>query len=297
MTLYNGDGFAPHDSLKPAFQMPAEALPSSHPKWYLVDLAKEPEALRALFTHDAAPVYDLIYLPKRDREMALNGPLLIEPVSDTCHDWLREWTERGRALALEGRAITLQAVRAHLVSLNQAETPYGPSLFRFADPVVLGGLGGSLTEAQCGRLLGPLNRIEGVYREMPWQLHRPEAAALAPQFESSDNVSKGRFTLTKQNIEYVEKEREQRLAKALAVHYGLELPVINAWFRHLKLLGAPSEQSLAEGAQTLSQRGFNAPLEESTLLALTRANHKWPEALDALAELEPPQGRGRHATQ
>lgn len=295
MTQYNGDGFAPHDSLRPAFQTPVETPSSRQPKWYLIDLAKEPEALRALFTHDSAPVYDLIYLPEHDRDMALNGPLLIEPVSDNCHHWLRGWTEHGRALALEGSAMTLQTVRAHLVSLKQAETPYGLSLFRFADTVVLGGLGGSLTEAQCGRLLGPLNRIAGVYRDMPWLLHRPESARKLP-IEADDGAIR-HFTLTKRNIEHVEKEREQRLAEALAVHYELELAVINAWFSHLKLLGAPSEQSLAEGAQTLAQRGFNTALEETTLLALTRANHNWPEALDALAELESSQGRGHHATQ
>ncbi|HDZ37274.1 MAG TPA: hypothetical protein ENH62_03135 [Marinobacter sp.] len=75
--------------------------------WYLVDQAKHPDALRRLFEHDPAPVYDLPYIYSGYRKQAFDGPLIIKPVDDDCKTWLNDWTTTGKALALHSPQLAL----------------------------------------------------------------------------------------------------------------------------------------------------------------------------------------------
>jgi hypothetical protein len=290
MKKQQGDGFATDKNATSAFQRPADLLFAARPDWYLIDLAKQPEALRELFTCDPAPQYDLPYLPGHDRDLALNGPLLAAPISQKCRDWLSGWVNDGRALALEGANLSRKMVCDHLASLNYADTPYGNALFRYADPTILGSFGNSLTALQRIRLLGPLSGISGFYGDHTWRLYKSDAST-EPRNDSPETKKKSPFTLTHQNFEYIEQEREQRLGEALAGRYDITRQAVSTWFSQLKRLGAHSEQNLVEGSRILAQRGFTASIDELTLQTLLRTNQNWPNTLEALAGLVPKTAR------
>lgn len=263
-----------------------DIAPEFTASFYLVDQAKEPEALKRLFELDPQPVYDLPYLYSGDRDAAFAGPLLIEPDTDTARTWLQQWTLEGRALALAGTGLQLQDVRDHLVTLTRIRTPHGEALFRYADPLSLASVGASLTACQRLRILGPLSGIHGYCGGRHWALARAEAAGSAMAGELFQKP----LELSRENFDVVEAFRQDLLASALAENTaGLEPQMVKGWFRQLRALGAPSEQGLMEAASLLIRAGRSDLLQAGELARLRAAGELWSDRLEALAALETPQ--------
>tara|TARA_R110002094_G_scaffold125000_1_gene119360 strand:- start:36 stop:914 length:879 start_codon:yes stop_codon:yes gene_type:complete len=252
--------------------------------WYLVDQAKHPGVLRLLFEHDPAPVYDLPYIHSEYREQAHDGPLVIQPTARQSEEWLNGWLTEGKALALQGRLLTLEKIRNHLVSLNTVRTPHGDSLFRYADPATFGSLGASLSPCQRLRVLGPLTAIHGHHAGANWSLVKKEALAVSNE---SDELRSQPLVLTKENLAAVERYRQNLLAKSLTANNGLNDDVVSSWFQQLITLGAPNEQALVEGAELLIRQGFTKVLSEDELATIrkTRQGAYWSDTLETLATL------------
>lgn len=252
--------------------------------WYLVDQAKHPDALRLLFEQDPAPVYDLPYIHSPHREQAFDGPLIIQPTTPESEKWLHGWLTEGKALALYGPQLTLEAIRNHLVSLNNVEAPYGESLFRYADPATLGSLGNSLSPHQCLRILGPLTAIHGHYGGKNWSLARDEAHAT---LNEPDDLYSHPLVLTKENLAAVELYRQSLLAKSIAANQGLDVGIVYTWFQQLIALEARNEQALVEGAGLLAKQGYNKELSENELAMIRKHRQEacWSDTLDAIAAL------------
>lgn len=256
--------------------------PGTGSAWYLVDLAAQPDALRLLFTHDPAPRYDLPYIKGEPREVALLGPLLIEPLSADCRHWLEQWLLAGRALGLEGAGVTFRDLREHLVSLNYIRLFYGDSLFRYAEPLSLRALGSSLIPGQRRRLLGPLSAIRGRYAGENWVLMRQPSAV--PARMATDHPQP-LLELTRDNLEAIERFRQRLLANRLGRSGNLEPQLVEHWFRQLESLGARCERALVEGCRILIREGFNDVLDGQCLARVRRAGEAWSDRLEALARL------------
>lgn len=251
---------------------------------YLVDQAKHPQALRLLFEHDPVPVYDLPYIHSHYREQAFDGPLIIQPTTPESEKWLHGWLIEGKALALLGPQLTLEAIRNHLVSLNSIEAPYGKSLFRYADPATFGSLGNSLSPHQCARILGPMTAIHGHYGGKNWSLVREE---MHVALNEPDELYSHPLVLTKENLAAVELYRQSLLAKSIAANHGLDNGIVYTWFQQLITLEARNEQALVEGAGLLAKQGYNRALSENELAAIRkhRQGACWSDTLDAIAAL------------
>jgi len=252
--------------------------------WYLVDQAKHSNVLRLLFEHDPAPVYDLPYIYTQYRKQAFDGPLIIKPTTSQSEKWLHSWLTEAKTLALQGPLLTLEEIRDHLISLNTVRTPYGDSLFRYADTATLGSLGASLSHQQRLRVLGPLTAIHGCYAGANWSLKKGHPAA-HPNKATDQNPLP--LELTPENLAFVEVYRRDLLAKGLADNNKVESQTVACWFQQLTTLGAPSEQGLVEGAGLLIAQGFTSALSEAELATVrkTRQGACWSDALDALATL------------
>jgi len=252
--------------------------------WYLVDQVKHPEVLRLLFEHDPAPIYDLPYIHSEYREQAHDGPLVIQPTTRQSEEWLHGWLAKGKALALHGPLLTLEAIRDHLVSLNTVRAPQGDSLFRYADPATLGSLGTSLSHQQRLRVLGPLTALHGCYAGANWSLVKNEAQVVSTE---SNELCSQPVVLTKENLAAVERYRHNFLAKSLAANNDLDEDVVSSWFQQLIILGAPNEQALVEGAELLIRQGFTRALSEDELATIrkTRQGAYWSDTLETLATL------------
>lgn len=251
---------------------------------YLVDQAKHPEVLRLLFEQDPVPVYDLPYIHSEYREQAFDGPLIIQPTTAQSEEWLHKWMTEGKALALNGQALTLEEIREHFVSLNTVRTPNGDSLFRYADSATLGSLGTSLSPHQRLRILGPLTAIHGCYAGANWALTKEQPSALQDELKKQPPQA---LELTQENLASVEAHRRSLLAKALAEHNELEDQAVSLWFQQLETLGAPNEQGLVEGAGLLITQGFTRALSDDELVAIrkTRQGAYWSDTLKVLATL------------
>ncbi|MFC7296256.1 DUF4123 domain-containing protein [Marinobacter aromaticivorans] len=252
--------------------------------WYLVDQARHPEALRLLFEHDPAPVYELPYIHSEYRGHAYSGPLLIQPVTRQSEEWLHSWLTEGKALALYGPPLAPEAICNHLVGLNTIRAIYGDSLFRYADPATLGSLGASLSLHQRLRVLGPLTAIHGHYGGTNWSLVNSEGPVPS---NGSDEQLKTPLVLTQENLAAMEHYRQNVLAESLARSNGLADEVVSFWFQQLITLGAPNEQALAEGVELLAKQGFTGVLSEDGLATVrkTRQGANWSDTLEALAAL------------
>lgn len=252
--------------------------------WYLIDQAKHPEALRLLFEHDPAPVYDLPYIHSKYREQACDGPLVIQPTSDQSKIWLHNWLTEGKVLALHGPLLTLQELRNHLLSLNTVRTPHGDSLFRYSDTATLGSLGTSLSHPQRLRILGPITAIQGCYAGISWSLTKDQPSARPNALKEQDPLP---LELTQENLSSVEAYRRNLLAKAFADNNRLDHHAVSCWFRQLETLGAPSEQGLLEGVGLLFKQGFTRALNKAELATVrkTRQGACWSDTLEALATL------------
>lgn len=255
------------------------------PFGYLLDLAKHPETLRLLFECEAVPAYDLPYLHSDQRESAFHGPLLIEPVGDECRDWLNDWLEQGKALAVSGKHLTLQIVGQHLVSLNTVQTPYGQSLLRYADPASFGSLGPSLSDAQRLRILGPCCAIQGRYMDRNWRISGKQ-----PEDVVSPEDNPEPLKLTQENLTAIAAYRRELLSSALAESNNLEHDLVAAWFRQLEALGAPSEQGLVEGGELLIQSGLARPLNDREAKQIRQSGNHWSDKLEGIARIEPQEG-------
>ncbi|MGO1463149.1 MAG: DUF4123 domain-containing protein [Marinobacter sp.] len=251
---------------------------------YLVDQAKHPEVLRLLFEHDPVPVYDLPYIHSQYREHAYDGPLVIQPTTAESEEWLQRWLAQGSALAVYGPLLTLETIRNHLVSLNTVATPYGDSLFRYADSATLGSLGTSLSPHQRLRILGPLTAIHGCYAGENWTLTKEQPSALQDELKKQPPQP---LELTQENLASVEAHRRYLLARALADSNDLEAQTVTYWLQQLETLGAPNEQGLVEGAGVLIARGFIKALSDDELATVrkTRQGADWSDTLEALEAL------------
>jgi len=258
---------------------------STDPFGYLVDLAAHPDALRLLFERDSAPSYDLLYLYSGYREEAQAGPLLIEPLSDECDIWLKDYLQHAKALALYGANLTVQQAGQHLASLNTVQTPWGSSLFRYADPSSLRSLGPSLDPAQRQRILGPFTAIRGYYANQGWALHYLDDIQPGHGMDTS-----GPLTLSDHNFRAAEDFRKGLLAKAIAESGKRSPELTEQWFRQLEGLGAPSEQALVEGAEILIRAALTRPLTESELSSVRTSGKVWSDRLEALALINQQEG-------
>lgn len=252
--------------------------------WYLIDQAKQPDTLRLLFQQDTVPVYDLPYIHSPYREQAFDGPLIIQPTTPESEKWFHGWLTEGKALALYGPQLTLEAICNHLVSLNNVEAPYGESLFRYADPATFGSLGSSLSPHQCLRILGPLAAIHGHYGGKNWSLVRGEAHAA---LNEPDDLYSHPLVLTKENLAAVELYRQSLLAKSIAASHGLDDGIVYTWFQQLITLEARNEQALVEGAGLLAKQGYNQALSKNELAVIRKHRQEacWSDTLDAIAAL------------
>lgn len=257
--------------------------PRTDAPWYLIDLAKCPDALRRLFEAEPIPRYDLPYLHSGHREQAYHGPLLVEPSMDDGHRWLRRWLLEGKALALYGQACLMEEVRDHFASLNWIHTLDGEGFLRYADPVTFASFGDSLSRQQCQRLLGPLSAIHGFYAESHWALIKgyPEEGTSLP-----NELARAPFELTRENLAAITVFRQKLLAAALADSHGLHQEVVTGWFEQLAQLGAPSEQGLVEGAELLIQAPRTGLLSDDELASLRRQGGSWADTLEALVKLQ-----------
>jgi len=252
--------------------------------WYLVDQAKHSNVLRLLFEHDPAPVYDLPYIHSQYREQAFDGPLIIKPTTSQSEKWLHNWRAEAKALALQGPLLTLEEIRDHLISLNTVRTPYGDSLFRYADTATFGSLGASLSHHQRLRVLGALTAIHGGYAGANWSLEKDHPPAHPTEAKEQNPLP---LELTQQNLASVEVYRRNLLAKGLADNHDLAARTVSDWFQQLTTLGASSEQGLVEGAGLLIAQGFTRALSEAELATVsrTRQGAYWSDALEVLATL------------
>lgn len=255
------------------------------PFGYIVDLAKYPNALRLLFECDPAPAYDLPYLYSGYREDAYNGPLLIEPIHGESSDWLQDWLQQGKALAVFGKDLTLQSVRQHLVSLDTVQTPYGQSLFRYAAPATFASVGPSLSHLQRLRILGPLSAIRGSYMDRNWCISSQHTKG--PDFPGDDQSP---LELTQENLAAIADYRLELLSKAMAEGNNLEHGLIINWFRQLESLGAPNEQGLVEGSELLIRSGLTRPLTDMEVAHIRQTGSIWSDKLEAIARLESQEG-------
>ncbi|MGO1749581.1 MAG: DUF4123 domain-containing protein [Marinobacter sp.] len=251
---------------------------------YLVDQAKHPEVLRLLFEQDPVPIYDLPYIYSEYREQAFDGPLIIQPTTTQSEKWLHRWMTEGKALALQGQQLSLEAIREHFVSLNTARTPNGDSLFRYADSAALGSLGTSLSPHQRLRILGPLTAIHGCYAGANWALTKEHPSVLEDEQKMQPPQP---LELTQENLASVEAHRRHLLAKDLADNNELKAQTATYWFQQLETLGAPNEQGLVEGARLLIAQGFTRALsdDELTTVRKTRQGADWSDTLEALEAL------------
>ncbi|MDO6443554.1 DUF4123 domain-containing protein [Marinobacter sp. 2_MG-2023] len=251
---------------------------------YLVDQSKHPDALRLLFEHDPTPVYDLPYIHSEYRELASDGPLVIQPVSARSKEWLHKWLAEGKALVLYGQELTLEATCDHFACLNTVFSPGGESLFRYADPATLASLATSLSPHQRLRILGPLTAIHGCHAGANWSLTKAQPKALPDELWERNPAP---LELTQENLASAEAYRRGLLANALAENNGLQKQTVSGWFQQLKTLGATSEQGLVEGAGVLIMRGFTRTLNDGEIstLSKTRQGACWSDVLEALATL------------
>ncbi|UQG56023.1 MULTISPECIES: DUF4123 domain-containing protein [unclassified Marinobacter] len=252
--------------------------------WYLVDQAKHPDVLRLLFEHDASPIYDLPYIHTQYHEQAFDGPLIIKPTTNQSEKWLHKWLAEAKALALQGPLLTLEEIRDHLISLNTVRTPYGDSLFRYADTATFGSLGASLSHHQRLRVLGPLTAIHGCYAGTNWSLKKDHSPAHPTEAKEQNPLP---LEVTQENLAFVEVYRRDLLAKGLADNNKLAAQTVSCWFQQLTTLGASSEQGLVEGAGLLIAQGFTRALSEAELATVSRTRQRayWSDTLDALATL------------
>lgn len=260
-------------------------LPTDTPCGYLVDLARFPEALRLLFELDPVPVYDLPWIYTQSQEEAYAGPILIIPERDACSEWLRASYQEGKALALYGSNLSLDSISQHLVTLNKVMTPYGESLFRYADSASLGTLGASLTALQRQQVLGPLAALHGCYNDTFWALQSCSDGNQATLPEATGPLSLGR-----DNLAAVEAHRKDLLIRAFADSSKRPEPIIRHWCQQLEELGAPSEQGLVEGMEVLIQAGFRQPLTATELTTARTSSDVWSGRLEALAQIVPQEG-------
>lgn len=273
----------PHARTTPAFAYHSDDM-ANVARWYLVDQAAHPSALRLLFEHETVPQYDLPYIHSAYRDQAFNGPLLVEPVTESGKQWLREWTAEGKALALSGSAITLADISNHFIGLNTVGTPYGLNIFRYQDPLTIASLGASLSAQQSARILGPLSAICGHHGGSHWSLtadwrQKPRTITTESQPQP--------LMLTKDNLAGAQAYRCQALAQSLADSNGLSHEIVCSWFQQLKYLGAPSEQGLVEAAGLLLQNGFIRQLSTAELTKLQKTGQGvWSNTLEALAKLQ-----------
>lgn len=260
-------------------------LPTDTPCAYLVDLAKYPEALRLLFERDPSPVYDMPWIYTQSREEALAGPILVMPERDVCEEWLLASYQQGKALALYGRDLTLKTINQHLITLNKVVTPFGESLFRYADSASLGTLGASLTAFQRKRILGPLTAIHGHYGDTFWALQSHTDSG-----QSAMTSTTGPLTLTRDNLAAAEAIRKNRLIGAFAASNDYPEALVKQWCRQLEELGAPNEQGLVEGMEVLARAGFRQPLADTELGTASKSSDVWSGRLEALAQITPQEG-------
>ncbi|HCW90648.1 MAG TPA: hypothetical protein DHU56_11470 [Marinobacter sp.] len=259
--------------------------PSDTPCAYLVDLAKYPDAPRLLFERDPAPVYDMPWIYTQTQEEAFGGPKLIIPQGDACADWLWSSYRAGRALALYGNDLTLKSISQHLVTLNKVITPFGESLFRYADSASLGTLGASLTAPQRQRILGPLNAIHGYYGDHFWVLSYITGNAGCAEPDTTEPLA-----LTRDNLAAAESVRKEWLIRAFADSNDYPQPLVTKWCSQLETLGARSEQDLMEGMQVLADAGFEQPLTDMELSTVDKSSEAWSDRLELLAQITPQEG-------
>jgi len=260
-------------------------LPTDTPCGYLVDLAKYPEAPRLLFERDPVPVYDMPWIYTQSQEEAYAGPKLIIPQLGACAEWLWTSYQEGKALALYGKDLTLENISQHLVTLNAVMTPFGESLFRYADSASLGTLGASLTAYQRQRILGPLTAIHGYYGGDFWALRYIAGDTEYPRAETT-----GPLTLTRDNLAVAEEARKGRLIHAFAHSNGYPEPLVRQWCRQLEELGAPSEQGLVEGMEVLAHARCSEPLTDTELSAARKGSDAWSGRLESLARITSREG-------
>lgn len=260
-------------------------LPTAIPCAYLVDLAKYPEALRLLFERDPSPVYDMPWICTQTREEAFAGPLLVKPEGETCEEWLWTSYQEGKALVLYGRDLTLKAISQHLVTLNKVVTPFGESLFRYADSASLGTLGASLTALQRKRFLGPLTAIHGRYDDTFWALQ-----SHTDSDQSATTATTEPLALTRDNLAAAEAIRKNRLIGDFVASNDYPEALVKQWCRQIEELGAPNEQGLVEGIEVLAHAGFDRPMTGTELSAARNSSDTWSDRLELLAQMTPQEG-------
>jgi hypothetical protein len=231
--------------------MPLSTPPLS--VFYLVDLALYPQLLRQMFEIDERPVYERLYLQTAYAQHAQQGPILISFSNDRARAIAVSWVQQGAAIELHSHA-PLPQVATHYRQLTHVDRQTGPpALFRYADSRLYAGLSSVLTDGETHALLGPITTMKGVANGKAWRLDSP-----AP-----DDEPLGKFRLTVDHEQALQRARDQAFCQQLASDYGVAYELVQQWLQQMKALPLSAEYACWEGCQLLAVSDYPAPLSPS----------------------------------
>ncbi len=243
--------------------------------FYLIDLALYPQLSRQLFEIDESPGYEPLYLQTAYARYAQQGPLLFSPSNGRAHVAAARWVQQGAAIALHTRA-TLSDVAKHYRQLTHVERQEGPpALFRYADSRIYAGLVSGLTEGETHALLGPIEVMKGVANGEAWRLESP-----AP-----DTEPLGKFILTADHEQALQRKREQTFCQQLASDQGVAFSQAQQWLQQMKALSLTTEYARWEGCRILAASEYRAPLSPSHMEQLKANKGPRQAVLDELHRL------------
>ncbi|WP_167538000.1 DUF4123 domain-containing protein [Vreelandella boliviensis] len=245
------------------------------PVFYLVDLSLYPQLLRQMFEIDERPVYDQLYLQTAYAQHAQQGPILISLSNDSAHVAAASWVAQGAAIELHSHA-TLSQVAAHYRQLTHVDRHAGPpALFRYADSRLYAGLTSVLSDGETHALLGPITVMKGVANGEAWRLDSP-----AP-----DDEPLGKFRLTLDHEQALQRARDRAFCQQLASDYGVAYSLVQQWLQQMKALSLSAEYAYWEGCQLLAASDYPAPLSPSHIEQLKAHKGSRQAMLDELQTL------------
>ncbi|SNY99023.1 DUF4123 domain-containing protein [Halomonas sp. hl-4] len=243
--------------------------------FYLIDLALYPQLLQQMFEIDERPAYEQLYLQTAYAQHAQQGPILMSFSTASAHDAASRWVQQGAAIALYSDA-TLAEVAAHYRQLTHVDRQEGPpALFRYADSRLYGGLAGALTEGETHALLGPIKAISGVTNGEAWRLESP-----VPGDEPL-----GKFSLTADHEQALQRTRDQAFCQQLASDHGLSTSLAQQWLQQMEALPFTTESARWEGCNILAASDYRTPLSPSHMQQLKAHKGSRQALLDELQTL------------